>query len=483
MEKQKSELSLVLEQLEREKNIKREDVFKTITDSLVSALRKYFGKTAQLTATIDPDTAEMRGFLVKKVVEEVYTPDIEITLEEAQAFSPDAKLGSDLSIPVDIKDFSRIAAQTAKQVLIQKIREIEKVKIFEEFKPREGEVVTGLVHHVAGRDIFVDLGKTEAILPFSEQIRREHYTVNQRIRAIIHRVDKENKGLQIVLSRASNAFLKSLFEAEVPEIAEKVIEIVNVAREPGFRAKVVVRSNSTKVDPVGACVGIRGSRIRVIMTELAGEKIDLIPYNEETLYFIAKAFSPATPTSVKVLDKENKRALVIVPDDQLAIAIGREGQNIRLVSRLTGWELEVKSEGQKFEESRKTTELVTNELLKVDGIGNKVAETLIAMGIDSIQKLSVLTADQLSSFQGIGPKTAQKMVDGAKQFLADNPGYDGTSRPSEKPAEKPAVEEKEAPAAEQPASAGNAMTNGVPVPPAAKDGSTEASNDPEKNKE
>ncbi|HBE88700.1 MAG TPA: transcription termination/antitermination protein NusA [Elusimicrobia bacterium] len=480
MEKQKTELALVLEQLEREKNIKREDVFKTITDSLVSALRKYFGKTAQLEATIDPDTAEMQGFLIKKVVEEVYTPDIEINLEEAQMFKADAQMGEDLRIPVDIKDFSRIAAQTAKQVLIQKIREIEKVKIFEEFKPREGEVVTGLVHHVAGRDIFVDLGKTEAILPFSEQIRREHYTVNQRIRAIIHRVDKENKGLQIVLSRASNSFLKSLFEAEVPEIAEKVIEIVNVAREPGFRAKVVVRSNSTKVDPVGACVGIRGSRIRVIMTELAGEKIDLIPYNEETLYFIAKAFSPATPTSVKVLDKENRRALVIVPDDQLAIAIGREGQNIRLVSRLTGWELEVKSEGQKFEETRKTTELVTNELLKVDGIGNKVAETLIAMGIDSIQKLSVLTADQLSSFQGIGPKTAQRMVDGAKQFLADNPGYDGTSKPAEKPAEKPADAVPAQPAAETPAAEQPAPAEATP---AAKDESTEASNDPEKNKE
>jgi len=484
MEKQKTELALVLDQLEREKNIKRDDVFKTITDSLVSALRKYFGKTAQLEATIDPDTAEMRGFLIKKVVEEVYTPDIEITLEEAQMFAPEAKMGEDLRIPVDIKDFSRIAAQTAKQVLIQKIREIEKIKIFEEFKPREGEVVTGLVHHVAGRDIFVDLGKTEAILPFSEQIRREHYTVNQRIRAIIHRVDKENKGLQIVLSRASNAFLKSLFEAEVPEIAEKVIEIVNVAREPGFRAKVVVRSNSTKVDPVGACVGIRGSRIRVIMSELAGEKIDLIPYNEETLYFIAKAFSPATPTSVKVLDKENRRALVIVPDDQLAIAIGREGQNIRLVSRLTGWELEVKSEGQKFEETRKTTELAANELLKIDGVGNKVAETLIAMGVDSIQKLSGLTADQLSSFQGIGPKTAQKMIDGAKKFLEDNPGYDGTSKPAEAaaaPAEKPAGD---APAAE-PAAPAEKPAEEAPAAEqsAANDGSTEASNDPEKNKE
>ncbi|HNT98062.1 MAG TPA: helix-hairpin-helix domain-containing protein, partial [Elusimicrobiales bacterium] len=284
-------------------------------------------------------------------------------------------------------------------------------------------------------------------------------------------------------SRASNSFLKSLFEAEVPEIAEKVIEIVNVAREPGFRAKVVVRSNSTKVDPVGACVGIRGSRIRVIMSELAGEKIDLIPYNEETLYFIAKAFSPATPTSVKVLDKENRRALVIVPDDQLAIAIGREGQNIRLVSRLTGWELEVKSEGQQFEETRTTTELAANELLKIDGVGNKVAETLIAMGIDSIQKLSGLTADQLSSFQGIGPKTAQKMIDGAKKFLEENPGYDGTSAPAPAPApaavEKPAAETA-SPAPETPAPAAAPEAAGGT---AGNDGSTEASNDPEKNKE
>jgi len=209
MNKPKTELMLALEQLEREKNIKREDVFKTITDSLVSALRKYFGKTAQIMAAMDPETGEMLGFLVKKVVEKVYTPELEITLAEALELEPEAKLGEEVNVPVDIQDFSRIAAQTAKQVLIQKIREIEKAKLFDEYKPREGEVVTGLVHHLAGRDIFVDLGKTEAVLPYSEQIRREHYTLNQRVRAIIHRVDKENKGLQIVLSRASGNFLKA----------------------------------------------------------------------------------------------------------------------------------------------------------------------------------------------------------------------------------------------------------------------------------
>ncbi|MBU2572566.1 MAG: transcription termination factor NusA [Elusimicrobia bacterium] len=415
--KGKSELIMALEQLEREKNIKREDVFKTITDSLVSALRKYFGKTAQITATMDPETGEMLGFLVKKVVEQVFTPELEITLKDAVIHEPDAKIGDEVNIPVDIQDFSRIAAQTAKQVLIQKIREIEKVKLFEEYKPREGEMVTGLVHHLAGRDIFVDLGKTEAILPYSEQIRREHYTLNQRVRAIIHHVDKENKGLQIVLSRGSVNFLKALFEAEVPEIAEKVVEIVEVVRDPGFRSKVVVKSNSSKVDPVGACVGIRGSRIRVVMGELSNEKIDLIPYTEDTVTMLAKSFSPAAVLSVKVIDKVSKKALVIVPDDQLAIAIGREGQNIKLVSRLTGWEVEVKSEGQKVEEAKKTNEMAVQDLLQVDGIGAKVADTLVKMGMDDIKKLATLKVEDLSSLQGIGEKTAQKIISGSQKFL------------------------------------------------------------------
>lgn len=422
-QKNKSELLLALEQLEREKGIKQEDVFKTITDALVSALRKYFGKTAQIMAGIDPETGEMAGFLVKKVAETVVTPELEITLAEAQKHQPDAKLGDDVHIPVPIQDFSRIAAQTAKQVLIQKVREIEKVRVYDEYKPREGEVVTGLVHHVAGRDIFVDLGKAEAILPFSEQIRREHYSVNQRVRAIIHRVDKENKGLQIVLSRASNEFLKALFEAEVPEISEKVIEIVDMARDPGFRAKVLVRSNSPKVDPVGACVGMRGSRIRVIMNELSNEKIDLIPYIEDTLTMIAKSFSPATVSSVKVLDKKSKKAQVIVADDQLAMAIGRDGQNIRLASRLTGWDLEVKSEGQRSEETKRINDLAMQDLLKIDGISAKVAETFITMNVTDIRKLAGFTEEDLCSLEGIGEKTAQKIIAGAKKFLEENPNY------------------------------------------------------------
>jgi len=422
-QKSKTELLLALEQLEREKGINREEVFKTISDALVSSLRKYYGKTAQIMAGIDPETGELAGFLVKKVVEEVFTPEIEISLPDAKKIKADAALNEDLYISVEIKDFARIAAQTAKQVLLQKVRDIEKKRIFEEYKPREGEIITGVVHHISGRDIFVDLGKAEAVLPYNEQIHREHYSVNQRVRAIIQNVVCDNKGLQIVLSRASNAFLKSLFTAEVPEISDKLIEIVGIARDPGFRAKVLVRSNSVKVDPVGACVGMRGSRIRVIMNELSNEKIDLIPYVDDQLSLVAKSLSPAIVSSVKVLNRSAKRIQVIVSDNQLAMAIGREGQNIRLANRLTGWEIEVKSETQRNDELRRQNDIAMKELLKVDGVGAKVAETLITMGIMDIKKLSEMEEEVLMGLDGIGDKTAQKILAGAKKFIEEYPSY------------------------------------------------------------
>ncbi len=418
--KGQSDLELALEQLEREKGIKKEEILQTVSDALVSALRKYFGKTAQIVAGIDPESGEMMGYLVKTIVEEVTSNDLEITLKDAQQIYSDVKLGEEIEIPVEIEGFSRIAAQTAKQVLIQKIREIEKSVLYDEFKPREGEIVTGLVHHIVGRDVFVDLGRTEGIMPYREQMRKEHYAPNERIRAIIHQVEKENRGLQIILSRSSNLFLQGLFEAEVPEIAEKIIEIVQIVREPGFRAKVVVRSNSIKVDPVGACVGMRGSRIRMIMNELSGERIDLIPHTDDTQQMIMRSFAPATVVSVRVESKEEKRATVIVPDDQLALSIGKDGNNIRLVSRLTGWNLEVKSEGQKQQETKENTDLAVGDLTKVEGLGPKAADTLVKMGITDISKLAELKDEDLSSFQGIGEKTAQKIIEGAKKYVKEN---------------------------------------------------------------
>lgn len=418
--KGKSELLLALEQLEREKNIDKNEILKTITDALVSALRKYFGKIAQITAEIDPDTGEMKGFIIKKVVDEVFSPELEISLSEALKIKPDVRIDEEIKMPVNIKDFSRMAALTAKQVLVQKIREIEKAKLYEEFKPREGEIVTGIVHHVSAKDVFVDLGKAEAILPFSEQIRKEHYKIHDRIRAIIHRVDKENKGLQVILSRASPAFLKALLEAEVPEIGEKIVEVMGIVRDPGFRSKVVVKSNSSKVDPVGACVGVRGSRIRVIMAETCGEKIDLIHYSDDIETMIMKALAPASVSSVKIIDKDLKRALVIVPDDQLSVAIGKDGQNIKLVTRLTGWDIQVKSERQKIDEEKQNSKAIEQDLCKIDGIGPKVAETLVKMGITDVQKLSNLKLEDLSSFQGIGEKTARKIINGVQKYIREN---------------------------------------------------------------
>lgn len=417
--KTKSELIMALEQLERERNIKTDDVFKTIEESMVSALRKHVGKTSQIAAVVDRETGQISAYMILKVTDNVVNPETEILLQDAVRISPKAEIGQEIKKKLDVTDFSRIAAQTTKQVLIQKIREIEKEKLYEEFKPREGEVVTGSVHRFIGRDIMVDLGKSEAILPFSEQIRKERYNVNGRVRAIIARVEREHRGPQIVLSRAAPLFLKRLFETEIPEVSEKVVEILDIVRDPGFRAKVLVKSNSSKVDPIGACVGIRGSRIRGIMNELSGERIDLIQHSEDVQQLLAHAFAPATVTSVKIVDKENKKAYVIVPDDQLAIAIGREGQNIRLASKLTGWSLDVKSEGQKLEEGKKAQEAVTQDLTQIEGVGPKIAEILIKTGFTDVSRLATLNPEDLSAFQGIGLKTAAKIIQGAKKYLAE----------------------------------------------------------------
>ncbi|OGS36412.1 MAG: transcription termination factor NusA, partial [Elusimicrobia bacterium RIFOXYA2_FULL_69_6] len=334
---------LALEQLEREKNIPKDYILKMIEEAVVSSLRKHVGKTAVIEASIDPETAEFKAAVVKKVAESVADPELEIDLREARRFKKDAEVGDELRLPAPVADFARIAAQTAKQVLAQKIREKERDSLFDEYKPKEGEIVTGAVHRFLERNVIVDIGKTEAILPVREQIRRERYPIGGNVRAIILRVDKAQRGPQVVISRAAPLFLQRLFELEVPEIGEKIVEIVAVARDPGFRAKVVVKSSDPKVDPVGSCVGLRGSRIRSIMNELAGERIDLIPYDEQIEKYLANSLAPAKVVSVRVVDPGARRAEVLVSEEQLSLAIGKDGQNVRLACRLTGWELEVRT--------------------------------------------------------------------------------------------------------------------------------------------
>ncbi len=440
---QSKDLLMALESLEREKNIKREDTIKTIEDALISALRKHLGKTSLLSAKINPEEGTIEAYQTLLVTDNVTNPETEITLEEAKVFDSKAKLGKEITRVLNVEDFSRIAAQIAKQVLIQKVRGIERDNLYKEFKPREGEVVTGLVRRFSDRDIIVDLGKAEAILPYCEQIRKERYAHGSRVKAIITKVlsqndfievqddpvmgryksaafkmDKGQRGPYIMLSRTSPELLKELMKVEIPELADGIIEIKGIFRDAGFRAKVVVKSNDNKVDPIGTCVGMRGIRIRAVTNELSGEKIDLINYSDDIATTIANALSPAKVLFVKILSMENKQALVIVPDDQLAIAVGRDWQNIKLASKVSGWELEVKSETQKNQEGQQNAQQMQDSLSDIEGIGPKLAELLVKAGFTTAEKLASLTSEHLSTLQGVGPKTAEKIIEGAKKYLA-----------------------------------------------------------------
>lgn len=417
----KSELILALEQIEREKGIKVDEILKMIEGAVVSSLRKHVGEETRIEASIDPNTAEFHAHVVKLVVDKVQNPELEITLEQARRHKQDAEVGQDVQLPAPAADFARIAAQTAKQVLTQKVREVERDKLYDEFKPKEGEVVNGSVHRFMDRNIVVDLGKTEAILPLREQIRRERYAVGGRVRAVIMRVDKAQRGPQVLLSRASPQFLRRLFELEVPEIGEKIVEIMEIVRDPGFRAKVVVKSNDSKVDPIGACVGIRGSRIRSIMNELSGERIDLIPWSDSVSIYLGNSLAPAKVASVRILDEAGHRAEIIVPDEQLSLAIGKEGQNIRLACRLTNWSIEVKSEGQRGAEVKAAHDQAAGALSALEILGPKTIDMLVKAGMTDIHRLAACTPKDLTTLQGVGEKTAMKIIAAAKTYVEAHP--------------------------------------------------------------
>jgi N utilization substance protein A len=408
----KSELMTALEQIAREKNIPVDEILSMIEGAVVSSLRKHVGKNADIRASIDRDSGVFSAVVAKKVVETVVDPELELTEADAQKIKKGAKVGDELVYPAPAADFARIAAQTAKQVLTQRVREVERDKLYEEFKPKEGEVVSGSVHRFVERSIIVDLGKTEGVLPPREQIRRERYNIGGNVRAVILRVDKSQRGPAVVLSRAADLFLQRLMESEVPEIADKTVEIVRIVRDPGFRAKVIVKSNDPRVDAIGSCVGLRGSRIRSIMNEVAGERIDLIAYAEGVEEALAAALAPAKVSSVQVMDPENRIAEVLVAEEQLALAIGKDGQNVRLAQKLTGWTLEVKAEPAK----PKAAEPVAGadeSLSKLEGVGPKTLETLVKAGITDAAKLAAANVEDLKT-AGIGEKTAAKIIALAK---------------------------------------------------------------------
>lgn len=336
-------LRVILQQLMAEKSIDKDTLLEAIRSAIESAARKVFEPNANVTVEVDPETLNYKVFEILTVVETVEDSSNEISLEEAHRLNPESALGNRLKMPTEPKDFGRIAAQTAKQVIIQKIKDAERDNIFDEFKGREGELVTGIVKRVSHGNVIVSVGRAEAILPHREQSPRENFRPGDRIRAYLLEVERTPRGAQVILSRSSAELVRGLFELEVPEIYDGTVEIKAIAREAGSRTKVAVHSNDLNVDAVGACVGMKGSRVRAVVEELSGEKIDIVRWSENPVELCANALNPADILDIKV-DEETKAIMVMVPRDQLSLAIGKRGQNARLASRLIGWNIDIRSD-------------------------------------------------------------------------------------------------------------------------------------------
>ncbi len=421
-----------IEMLSREKHIEPEIVVSAIEDAMVVAARKYYKTEEDLRAKFNQETGQVDVYSVHTVVEEVTDPKKEITLAEAKKKNPAAEIGTEIvaAKPTDV--LGRIAAQTAKQVILQKVREAERDTIYNEYHNRVGELVTVIVKRAEGPDLSVDMGRTEARLPKREQSKLETYNIGERLRVVIKMVDRAAKGPQVIVSRADASLVQRLFEMEVPEIYDGTVQIRHAAREAGERTKVAVASRDKDVDPVGACVGMKGMRVQSIIRELRGEKIDIIPYSEETVAFAQKALSPAKVTRVQITDPENKKLEVIVEDSQLSLAIGKKGQNVRLASKLIGWDIDIKSEEEKrqeIEEQMTALTAPTTPLTALAGVGPKTIEKIEAAGITNVEKLAGMTPEQLMEIPGIG----EKMVD--KIYQAVNRFYEGGAEAAAVPVE------------------------------------------------
>src|SRR5712692_5865804 len=408
-----------IEMLSREKHIEPEIIVSAIEDAMVVAARKYYKTEEDLRAKFNPESGQVDVYSVRTVVEEVTDPKREVTLAEARKMQPDIEVGGEITAvkPTDV--LGRIAAQTAKQVIMQKVREAERETVYKEYNGRVGELVNCIVKRIEGPDLIVDLGRTEARLPKREQSRLETYNLGDRLRVVIRAVDKASKGPQVIVSRADPMLVQRLFEMEVPEIYDGTVQIRAAAREAGERTKIAVQSRDKDVDPVGACVGMKGMRVQSIIRELRGEKIDIIPFNEETVAFAQKALSPAKVTRVQIVDPENRKLEVIVEDSQLSLAIGKKGQNVRLASKLIGWDIDIKSEEEKrqeIEEQMTALTAPTTPLTALAGVGPKTIEKIEAAGITNVEKLAGMTPEQLMEIPGIGEKMVDKIYQAVNRF-------------------------------------------------------------------
>ncbi|MFZ1815484.1 MAG: transcription termination factor NusA [Rhizobiaceae bacterium] len=410
------ELLQIADAVAREKSIDRSIVIQAMADAIQKAARSRYGLETNVLADIDPKTGEIKLQRILEVVDHVEDYSTQISLELARDKDPNIQIGGSVSEPLPPMDFGRIAAQSAKQVIVQKVREAERDRQFEEFKDRVGEIINGTVKRVEYGNVIVDLGRAEAIIRRDETIPRENFRYGDRVRAYIHDVRREQRGPQIFLSRTHPEFMAKLFTMEVPEIYDGVITIKSVARDPGSRAKIAVVSRDSSIDPVGACVGMRGSRVQAVVGELQGEKIDIIPWSPDAASFIVNALQPAEVAKV-VLDEEAERIEVVVPDDQLSLAIGRRGQNVRLASQLTGWDIDIMTEQEESE--RRQAEFVENtktfmEALNVDEM---VAQLLASEGFGSIEEVAYVDQEEIADIEGFDEGTAEELQARAREFL------------------------------------------------------------------
>ncbi|MEN6433670.1 MAG: transcription termination factor NusA [Smithella sp.] len=414
------ELKRLIEQMGKDKGINKDIITGALEAAMLTAANKKLGQNVDIEAHYNDETGEIEVFQFKTVVDKVVDHETQISKEEArEKLDEGAEPGDSLGMKIETSSFGRIAVQMAKQIIIQRVKDAECDNIYEEYKDRKGELVNGFVQRFEGGNIIVNLGRAEGVVPPTEQIHRETYKRGERIRSYIIDVKKNSKGPQIIMSRTHPAFLKALFEVEVPEISEGLIDIVNVAREPGKRGKIAVRSKDKDIDPVGACVGMRGSRVQSVVQELRGEKIDIIPYSEDAAKYVSSSLSPAKVSRV-FIDDDNRTMTVIVPDDQLSLAIGKNGQNVRLAVKLTGWNIDMKSETMAVaKQEEQEGQEKQSELTKITGIGPSMAEKLFSKGIKSIAMLAVAEPEILSSIPGISETAAQQWIETAGQILIE----------------------------------------------------------------
>lgn len=425
-----TDLLRTIEQVSRDKGIDAKILIEALEEAVRSAVKKKFGLEYELEVSFNMEIGEIEVFEFKEVVDEVTDERIQVSLEQARELDPESEIGDSLGMKMDTDALGRIAAQSAKQVIMQRLREAERDAVYGEFKDRKGEIVNGIVQRIDKGAIIANLGKAEAELPVREQIPKEAYTQGDRVRAYIYDVKQFSRGPQIVLSRTHPNFLSALFESEVPEISEGIVTIMQVAREPGSRAKIAVASKDKDVDPVGACVGMKGSRVQAVVQELRGEKIDIVPWDPDQAKFVCNALAPAEILRV-IVDEENRAMEVVVPDDQLSLAIGKKGQNVRLASRVTNWKLDVRSES----EYNKLLKEGYKSLLMLPGVGEKLAAALYELGYRSSDDIAKAEPDDLASIKGISEKKARELIEGAEALsYQQSPGLD---------AEKILDEEKE----------------------------------------